>query len=387
MQIEFGLNSIEFHRDFFEKHPFLRKASFDPTNHGWHLIDTALSHQDPGREMLKVVKGDRIEPEHYVEEFMDIGIRRRRIRKDKLYELIAEGATIVLNRIELVSEPVRDICMQVGRLAGAQTAANAYASIGGEPATAPHWDTHDVFVVQLAGKKNWRIYEPSYALPISSQASKGHLQDMPTQPFLEVDLEAGDILYVPRGWWHEVTPLTETDTIHLAVGIHAPLMLDYIIWACGNLLPNHLEMRKALLGMPEDKQVVNEAIQVLAKTLCTPQTLENFYARSKIRERIVTPFQIGRLISPSGPSLHPNESIRLNSRSIHSSSKTAYINGTPIPLGHSERAIEQHIVTVLAKEQSLSIQALHDQLPEFGYRELEIALKSLALKDIVQIIA
>jgi hypothetical protein len=48
-------------------------------------------------------------------------------------------------------------------------------------------------------------------------------------PLWEGTLEDGDLLYIPRGWWHVALPLAEP-TLHLTVGIHKRTGLDLLRW-------------------------------------------------------------------------------------------------------------------------------------------------------------
>ena len=48
-------------------------------------------------------------------------------------------------------------------------------------------------------------------------------------PVWEETLEDGDLLYIPRGWWHVAQPLAEP-TLHLTVGVHKRTGLDLLRW-------------------------------------------------------------------------------------------------------------------------------------------------------------
>jgi len=215
--INFEISKNEFRETYFETNPCLIENAFATDGLGWELIDSALDMQDPSPDYLKLLKGGRLEPERYLEEFIDIGIRRKRIAKHLLYQHLKEGGTVVLNRIELVSPQVRALCLSAGQFVGAQTTANAYAAFGPEPATNVHWDTHDVLVMQLKGKKRWRVYEPTHPLPVANQISNERKDELIDAPVMDLELEQGSCLYVPRGWWHKVEPVAGYDTIHLAV--------------------------------------------------------------------------------------------------------------------------------------------------------------------------
>jgi ribosomal protein L16 Arg81 hydroxylase len=280
-KLNFGMTREKFIDDYFEINPLFIDSCFDASQFDWNIFDRALNFQDPREEMFKVLRGGRVKVNDYVENYVDIGLSRKRIKKDRLYAHLKEGATLVLNRIELCSESMRGLCQQVGRFVGAQTTANAYACLGGPPATNVHWDTHDVVVLQLSGAKQWAIHEPTFTLPISSQVSTGRHAEVPAVPILNVTLEAGDALYVPRGWWHRVAPVPDRDTIHLTVALHTPLMLDYLIWACSNVLPDSVELRRALIGRKNDMEIVQDAARRATEVVTDSKTYDAFVSRAR----------------------------------------------------------------------------------------------------------
>ena len=163
MLIDFRHTFESFRNDFFEKRPLYLQNCFIPPEQPIKIIENALNIVDPAEAYLKVLKNaKRIEQSLLTEEYVDIGIRRRRIRKDVLYRYLADDASLVLNRIDLYSPVVSEICMQVSRFAHAQASANAYVSFGREPATDVHWDRHDIFAIQLFGEMRWVVYEPTF---------------------------------------------------------------------------------------------------------------------------------------------------------------------------------------------------------------------------------
>jgi ribosomal protein L16 Arg81 hydroxylase len=379
--IDLGLNRSEFRGTFFEKQPLLRRSCFDSSPFSWRTIDEALDLQDPTPELLKILRGGRVDPASYVEEYVDIGLRRRRILKDRLYAHLEAGATLVLNRIELVSPRIREVCMEIGRLVGAQTTSNAYASFGPEAATNAHWDTHDVFIVQVRGRKHWRLYEPTHPLPISSQISNDRKAEMPRTPSLDTILAAGDVLYVPRGWWHRVTPIPEHDTIHLTVAVHTPLILDLLVWACATVLPHLIETRHSLLGDAEDSDRLSAAVAAASETLLHPATLQAFYARSRQRERVVSPFLVDPLLTQPHQTLPHDAKFRLNARYANGRESEIFINGQPFISRDQKKAVVQQ----LADAVNLDINELKAALPTLGQAEIIETLTALLRDDVIQI--
>jgi 50S ribosomal protein L16 3-hydroxylase len=93
----------------------------------------------------------------------------------------------------------------------------SYATDGG--GVGPHLDSYDVFLIQLHGRRQWRISPPKSTpaefedgLPV-----KILKKFSPTQEWL---LEAGDMLYLPAGWGHDGVAVGECITA--SVGFRAP---------------------------------------------------------------------------------------------------------------------------------------------------------------------
>jgi ribosomal protein L16 Arg81 hydroxylase len=80
-----------------------------------------------------------------------------------------------------------------------------------------HYDTHDVFVLQVEGSKTWRIYEHSpVVLPTKQMEFQKEKHPAP-QFYTELELTKGDLLYIPRGMMHDAQ--TNSDlSVHVTLG-------------------------------------------------------------------------------------------------------------------------------------------------------------------------
>jgi hypothetical protein len=96
--------------------------------------------------------------------------------------------------------------------------ANAYLTPRDSPGFTPHYDTHEVFVLQVAGTKRWRLFEPALTLPHRTQpfAPAGYV--LPAAPILELELKQGDLLYLPRGYVH-AAHTSQRHSAHVTIGI------------------------------------------------------------------------------------------------------------------------------------------------------------------------
>ncbi|MGZ6779247.1 MAG: cupin domain-containing protein, partial [Mycobacterium sp.] len=125
--------------------------------------------------------------------------------------------------------PLIDFVRQMVDDIGHPIQTNAYITPPTSRGFDPHYDVHDVFVLQTAGQKRWIVHEPVHADPLPSQPWTQHRDAIAERvagaPVIDTVLSAGDALYLPRGWVHSAQAL-ETTSIHLTVGVSPVTRLD-----------------------------------------------------------------------------------------------------------------------------------------------------------------
>jgi hypothetical protein len=167
----------------------------------------------------------------------------------------ADGATIVLQALHRVWPPLARFCRDLAAELGHQTQVNVYVTPPGAQGFAPHHDTHDVLVLQVDGAKHWTIHPPAVELPLKSQPSKGLGPDpVGGRPAaLDVVMQPGDALYLPRGWLHSAQT-TDERSIHLTVGLLATTWADVLTDLVTRAGEDQLALRHALplAGGPVD---------------------------------------------------------------------------------------------------------------------------------------
>jgi hypothetical protein len=118
--------------------------------------------------------------------------------------LLAEfdaGATVVLQGLHRYWMPLRRFCRDLELTLGHPCQVNAYLTPAGAQGLALHHDGHDVFVLQLFGRKQWEVH-----------AGTGG-----DEPW-DLVLEPGDALYLPAGTPHAARSQDEVSG-HLTVGV------------------------------------------------------------------------------------------------------------------------------------------------------------------------
>lgn len=127
------------------------------------------------------------------------------------------GATISLPGFQRGWQPLAELVGAVENVFDHPAHANVYITPANRAGFTPHYDTHEVFVLQIAGRKRWKIARPPITLPHRSQlfdpATGGQFEAL-----FEFELVPGDVLYLPRGFVHS-THADGERSIHVTLGI------------------------------------------------------------------------------------------------------------------------------------------------------------------------
>jgi lysine-specific demethylase/histidyl-hydroxylase NO66 len=187
----------------------------------------------------------------------------------RIFDEHRRGATIVFQGLQRSCLPLTRFCRSLELALTHAVQANAYVTPAGARGLGVHYDTHDVFVLQLAGTKAWTIHEPVLADPLPSQPWKGTADDA-GPAILSVELAAGDCLYVPRGFLHAARA-QEALSAHLTIGIVTTTWHD-VLRELVTATSDEPELRRALPpGYAGDEAAlvagVEEAVSRLRKWL------------------------------------------------------------------------------------------------------------------------
>ena len=183
------------------------------------------------------------------------------------------GATIVLQGLHLTRPAIGSFCRSLEAVLGHPGQANAYYTPRAAQGLPVHHDTHDVFVLQVAGEKRWLVYEPALELPLKDQKYSAELGE-PGPTVEDRVLRPGDMLYLPRGWLHEALT-SKTDSLHLTIGVNVVTWLDAFkaaleelrhdvrfrrSWQSANGADDLVEALRARLGRDEVAQRAHEKL-------------------------------------------------------------------------------------------------------------------------------
>ena len=98
------------------------------------------------------------------------------------------------------------------------TGCNVYLTPPDSQGFSPHFDDIDAFVLQLEGKKLWKVYPPRSEREMLPRFSSPNFEQGEIgEPVLEAVLEPGDLLYMPRGTVHQACCVPGAHSLHVTI--------------------------------------------------------------------------------------------------------------------------------------------------------------------------
>ena len=121
----------------------------------------------------------------------------------RLYELFYGGATIVLQSLHRFWPPLSRFGRDLELALTHPVQVNAYITPPASQGLGVHRDEHDVFVLQVYGRKRWDVHDPD-----------GRAEER----LIVAELAPGDCLYIPQRFPHAARTAA-TASVHLTVGV------------------------------------------------------------------------------------------------------------------------------------------------------------------------
>ena len=186
-----------------------------------------------GASLQLFLDREAVPPREYCRPAADRGTGAEVPRPDpaRVTELIRRGASVIANDIDSLNPGLAATANAMEAALEAKVQANLYCSWQKHQAFDTHFDTHDVYAIHVEGEKTWRIYEGRLEDPVAHPAFKALGQPYHDKARGKVKTEftmrPGDLLYIPRGVYHDAVALTE-GTIHISLGATAVIGLDFL---------------------------------------------------------------------------------------------------------------------------------------------------------------
>lgn len=236
-----GLSQNSFFEKFWEESPFYLKR--DTPNFYQSVLDMEqmgdiLSAKRLLSNDLRIYKNGKKIP------FNMFSKANLEADKSAVLNEFRAGATLVFENIARHHLPLAMLLVKLENEYHVNMRANAYLTPQGSRGFNDHYDTQDVFILQIVGGKTWRISNNPIKLPTDSTFASAR-QDMVDQAkLLEVrTLQPGDLLYLPRGFVHSASACN-TCSLHITISMRGKTGVDLIHKSLKKVLENNIEMRR-----------------------------------------------------------------------------------------------------------------------------------------------
>lgn len=171
--------------------------------------------------------------------------RDGRVSLARIRALQAQGGTVLLHSVHRNVPRVGALAREVESALQCPVNVNMYLTPAHAQGFSAHFDDHDVFVVQIGGRKRWRLYPTVRELPLRFETLTRDAEDH-QEPSAEYELCAGDTLYLPRGTIHEAFTDSDQPSLHLTIGLEVFRWADVLARAVRDCARDHLPLRRAL---------------------------------------------------------------------------------------------------------------------------------------------
>ena len=259
-----------FFRDWWEERPLAVSRNDPSYYHGLFSprdVDSVLAFTRP-----RFVDPDNLRPRNFVQGWLpdDEPFAGYYPELPAVQRAFAQGKTLIIKSMQRRWPAVAAMCRNLEAFFGCPVHTNLYLTPPGAQGFDAHYDTHEVFVLQIDGDKHWRFYGAARELPVANEEA-AIPKDQLGSPTLEVFLQPGDLLYIPRGHIHEAFT-SDRASLHLTVGVNVFRWLDLLQQALAGAGAADVRFRQSLpLGLlstgapaPALKDTFRELLQLLA---------------------------------------------------------------------------------------------------------------------------
>jgi hypothetical protein len=152
---------------------------------------------------------------------------------NRVTDQLQQGATLVLDLVERLSPSIATLAASLEMVLGNLAVCNVYCSWNAHQGFSSHFDGTDVFALHIEGDKTWRLYEGRFQDPV--HGSGFEYAGLPPEQHVsargkllkEVHMKPGDVLYIPRGQYHDAVAVSEA-SLHLTFGLVPRTGHDFI---------------------------------------------------------------------------------------------------------------------------------------------------------------
>ncbi|MGF1455776.1 MAG: JmjC domain-containing protein [Alphaproteobacteria bacterium] len=332
---------------------------------GWADINALTSHHQFHKPRLRFAHQELSAAELAAAHKLTVTRRRSLaeiIQSEAVHGLMRQGATLIIDSVEAAHPLIRDLTDALARRHGVRFRANFYGALGHHPGFGLHWDPHDVVIAQFEGPKHWKVWAPTRDAPLKNDPVAPPKPSGP--PIFDQVIDSGDLLVVPRGYWHEVLAL-DRPSVHLTLGTSPFTGRDLLTFLIDEALSEHAVLRRdvPLNGPPSEQAAVMEALRGALDAALNGQSVADILARKQALDEPQPQVSL-----PWGALEHTPDysSVRFRWRPVFDpliERSNAGIIVRTMAKRLTLAAVTQPVVETFAARRRLSLQEVQDLLP------------------------
>jgi ribosomal protein L16 Arg81 hydroxylase len=166
------------------------------------------------------------------------------VSPDSVRTLCREGATLLVHSVHDGHPKLKEFAAALQHELGETLRIDLFYTPPKSAGVHAHFDREDVFVLQLEGQKEWHLSKPTVPFPLR-MPDYAELDAAPSAPDVVHRLSRGDVMHIPRGFWH-ATHTSTAPSLHLSVRVACRTGVDLLRWAVDALEASVPSVRKNL---------------------------------------------------------------------------------------------------------------------------------------------
>jgi Cupin superfamily protein len=195
------------------------------------LLDLVMRRSLAPHRLRCLVNGTDLHPQSYIS--MSTTRRGYSVPVADMYRLgalLRSGCTLIVDQVNAYDPTMEAACRALQWWSREIVQVNTYLTVGDAAGFELHWDDHDVIIVQLAGEKSWEVRGLSRPVPMFRDATPN--LEPPEEVIWAGIMKTGDVMHIPRGYWHQATRQDRGAgfSLHVTFGFVKQTGIDWLSW-------------------------------------------------------------------------------------------------------------------------------------------------------------
>lgn len=233
-----------FFKKYWDQHPLIiprKEHNYYSDLFSMQDVDYLIAFNQQTDKKIGIFENGKPSIDHYLYTYIN---SNNSFSINQVYDAYCQGKTIKLQDLQNSCKPIAILCRNLEKLFNFKVNVNMYLTPKQSQGLVPHFDTQDVFILQIEGAKHWRIYDSFFPLPLDKDRQLVPKEKI-SAPIHEICLTAGDLLYIPRGYVHEAFT-SDYSSLHLTVAVYPFRLADLISSALTLVSQQNVSFRKSL---------------------------------------------------------------------------------------------------------------------------------------------